>query len=143
MARVLLVDDDPAIREATALRLQVDGHHVIAVGDADAALVAAAASAASGPPLDVAVLDVDAPGVNDVALLALLRTHHVTAALPVVFYTGNPGAAAVHGLSLADSNLTSGHPLTRLLATIASLSPTGGDDSDLPSPGPGMSSGHR
>jgi DNA-binding response OmpR family regulator len=123
MARVLLVDDDPDIREATALRLQVDGHHVIAVGDADAALVAAARCADQGPPLDVAVLDVEAPGVNDVALLALLRTHHVTASMPVVFYTGNPSAAAVHGLSLADSTLTTGHPLIRLLSTIASLSP--------------------
>ena len=130
MAHVLLVDDDPAIREATALRLQVDGHHVIAVGDADAALAEAAKSIEHGPPLDVAVLDVEAPGVNDVALLALLRTNHVTATLPVVFYTGNPGAAAVHGLSLADSSLTSGHPLVRLLATIASLSPVESDDLD-------------
>ncbi len=127
MARVLLVDDDPHIREATALRLQVDGHHVIAVGDAESALAAAADSARQGPPLDVAVLDVEAPGVDDVALLALLRTHDVTATLPVVFYTGNPTAAAVHGLSLADSSLTSGHPLARLLATIASLAPSGAD----------------
>jgi CheY-like chemotaxis protein len=49
MARVLLVDDDPAVREATALRLQVDGHYVIAVGDADSAVAAAARSADVGP----------------------------------------------------------------------------------------------
>ena len=128
MARVLLVDDDPAIREATTLRLQVDGHYVIAVGDADSALVAAAQSAEREQPLDVAVLDVEAPGINDVALLALLRTHHVTSSLPVVFYTGNPNAAAVHGLSLADSSLTTGHPLIRLLSTIASLSPHPADE---------------
>lgn len=128
MARVLLVEEDLSIREMTALRLQVDGHHVIAVGDADAALDAAAESAVSGPPFDVAVLDVEAPGIDDGALLGILRTHDVTATLPVVFYSGNPGATPVRGLSLADSALAMGHPLTRLLATIASLSPAGADD---------------
>ncbi|MBT8224102.1 MAG: response regulator [Dactylosporangium sp.] len=119
MARVLLVDDDPAIREITALRLQVDGHHVIAVGDAEAALDASAEMLENGLSLDVAVLDVEAPGINDVALLSLLRTSDV--AVPVVFYTGNPGAAAIRGISLADSALEAGHPLTRLLATIDSM----------------------
>lgn len=131
MARVLLVDDDPAIREATALRLQVDGHSVIAVGDADAAMAAVAASLEDGPPLDVAVLDVDAPGINDISLLALLRTHHVDVTLPVVFYTGNPGAAMVHGLSLADSTFTTGHPLNRLLTTIAALAPPSAEDAEF------------
>jgi CheY-like chemotaxis protein len=121
-ARVLLVDDDVTIRETTALRLQVEGHQVIAVGDACAALDAAADGMRRGTPVDVAVLDVEAPGVDDVTLLAQLRQHHVVAALPVVFYTGNPGAA-LRSLSLADSVPTSGHPLNRLLATILSMSP--------------------
>lgn len=131
MARVLLVDDDPAIREITALRLQVDGHHVIAVGDADAAVDAAERGVHEGPPFDVAVLDVEAPGVDDVALLTLLRSHDATASLPVVFYAGNPGVAAIRGLSLVDMALSTGHPLTRLLAAITSLSPTDTPDDAL------------
>lgn len=127
MARVLLVDEDAAIREATAMRLQVDGHHVIAVATADAGLAEAARCAEENTPLDVAVLDVEAPGVNDSALMTLLRTHHVSGSLPVVFYTGTPGASVLHGLSLAGSSRGTGHPLTRLLATIDSLSPAGGD----------------
>lgn len=127
MARVLLVDDDPEVREATALRLQVDGHHVITVPDALAALDAATESQELGCRFDVAVIDVEAPGINDVALLGLLRTHDAMAGLPVVFYTGNPSAAAVHGLSLADSALTTGHPLMLLLSTIASLAQPAGD----------------
>ncbi|MBN1170663.1 MAG: hypothetical protein JXA67_00645 [Micromonosporaceae bacterium] len=128
MARVLLVEEDPDIREMTALRLQVDGHHVIAVGDVGSALEAASTSMASGSAFDVAVLDVEAPGIDDMALLALSRVSGAAANLPVVFYTGSPGAAALHGLSLADLALTTGHPLTRLLAAIESLSPAGADD---------------
>ena len=119
MARILLIDDDPDIRDLTAQRLQIDGHHVIAVGSADDAVAAATV----GPRFDVAVLDLHMPEADGSRLLDRIRAAPDTAALPVVFYTANGRTStAVHGLSLASDGVTYGQPLTRLLATIGTLS---------------------
>lgn len=118
MARVLLIDDDPDIRELTAQRLQIDGHHVIAVSNAEDALVAATA----GPRFDVAVLDLHMPEANELRLLDRIRTTPGTSSLPVIFYTANGRTTAVHGLSLGSDDLTHGQPLLRLLSTIGTLS---------------------
>lgn len=120
MARVLLVDDDAEIRETTAIRLQIGGHHVITVATPQEAL-----DVASGHQqhFDVAVLDLHLPRVDGDELLDLFRGHQATADLPVVFYSANaPHATSVHGLSLADPKLTSGRSLNSLLATINCLS---------------------
>jgi DNA-binding response OmpR family regulator len=119
MARVLLIDDDAEIRETTAIRLQIGGHHVITA----ASLQEALDTAAGQPHFDVAVLDLHLPRVDGNELLDLLRDHSATADVPVVFYSANvPHATSVHGLSLADTRLTKGRPLNSLLATINCLS---------------------
>ena len=118
MARVLLIDDDPDIRELTAQRLQIDGHHVIAVENADAALQAAT----NGPRFDVAVLDLHMPEANELRLLDRIRSTPGTASLPVIFYTATGRSTAVHGLSLGSDDVTHGQPLARLLSTIGTLS---------------------
>jgi CheY-like chemotaxis protein len=118
MARVLLVDDDPRLGEMTAFRLQVDGHHVEIVHDAEEAVQTAVA----GPAFDVAVLDVHMPG-SGVELLNTFRANESTRGIPVVFYTAQAmSPALVHGLSLADPYLTTGQPLACVLDTIKSLS---------------------
>jgi CheY-like chemotaxis protein len=119
MARVLLIDDDAEIRETTAIRLQIGGHHVISAATPQEALTAAAGQ----PRFDVAVLDLHLPRADGDELLDLLRHHSATADVPVVFYSANaPHATSVHGLSLADAGLTRGRPLNSLLATILCLS---------------------
>jgi len=118
MARILLIDDDPAIREQTAQRLQIDGHHVIAVDNADEALVLAT----NGPRFDVAVLDLHMPEANELRLLDRIRATPGTSSLPVVFYTTNGRRTAVHGLSLGSDDPTHGQPLLQLLSTIGTLS---------------------
>src|SRR4051812_46304464 len=119
MARVLLIDDDAEIRETTAIRLQIGGHHVISAATPAEAL----AVAADHPRFDVAVLDLHLPKTDGDELLDLLRHHAATADLPVVFYSANsPHATSVHGLSLADPRLTKGRPLNSLLATLNCLS---------------------
>ncbi|WP_426507190.1 response regulator [Dactylosporangium sp. McL0621] len=119
MARVLLIDDDAEIRETTAIRLQIGGHHVISAASPQEALTVAA----DEPHFDVAVLDLHLPRVDGDELLDLLRKHDATADVPVVFYSANaPHATSVHGLSLADTRLTKGRPLNSLLATISCLS---------------------
>ncbi|GGM27582.1 PleD family two-component system response regulator [Dactylosporangium sucinum] len=119
MARVLLIDDDAEIRETTAIRLQIGGHHVITAASPQEALT----MAAEHPRFDVAVLDLHLPRADGDELLDLLRANRATAGLPVVFYSANAShATSVHGLSLADTGLTSGRPLNNLLATINCLS---------------------
>ncbi|WP_432830483.1 response regulator [Dactylosporangium sp. CA-092794] len=119
MARVLLIDDDAEIRETTAIRLQIGGHHVISAATPQEAL----SVAADHPGFDVAVLDLHLPRPDGDELLDLLRRNAATADLPVVFYSANAAhATSVHGLSLADPGLTRGRPLNSLLATIHCLS---------------------
>lgn len=52
-ARVLLVEDDPAVRDATRMLLKVEGYHVTAV----ASLEQAVRAAREGPGLDLLVTD--------------------------------------------------------------------------------------
>ena len=117
MARVLLVDDDPDIRDTTALRLQVGGHEVVAVPDADSAL-----SETHQGRFDVAVLDIHLPDTDGLALLRHMRADQATRDLPVIFYTAHWSAAvAEQGCALADAYLTKGQSLSRLLDTITEL----------------------
>jgi CheY-like chemotaxis protein len=119
MARVLLIDDDAEVRETTAIRLQIGGHHVISAATPQEALTVAA----DHPRFDVAVLDLHLPRADGDELLDLFRHNSATADVPVVFYSANaPHATSVHGLSLAEPRLTKGRPLNSLLATINCLS---------------------
>ncbi|GAA1615131.1 response regulator transcription factor [Actinoplanes couchii] len=81
MARVLVVDDEPDVRELVAMWLRADGHEVVV---AECAATALSAVERDGMA-DVAVVDVDLPGVDGVELAAELRRR--TAGLPVVFLT--------------------------------------------------------
>ena len=103
MASVLVVDDDPDVRELIGLRLRASGH---AVRDADGPHAALQQVAAAGPP-DVAVLDVDMPGMDGFALLRQLRGERPD--LPAVFVTGRPWAA---GLAVAANGTYVAKPFT-------------------------------
>ena len=63
MTRVLVVDDERAIRQALSINLRARDYEVTAVGDGASAL----AAAASDPP-DVVILDLGLPDMdgNDV-----------------------------------------------------------------------------
>jgi CheY-like chemotaxis protein len=116
MARVLLVDNDPDIREATGWRLRLDGHDVVEAPDADSAV---ALASAEPPRFDLAVLDLHAPASVILRARSVLREHDCTRYLPVVYYTAgqvDPAADAVR--TGADACLGSGQPVTRLLAAI-------------------------
>ncbi len=85
LARVLVVDDDPAIRDMLREYLGAHGYEVEAVGDG-AALRAALARAVP----DIVLLDVGLPGEDGLSLARFLRDRHdlgivmVTAADDVV-----------------------------------------------------------
>lgn len=81
MARVLVVEDDPDVRELVRRYLRRDGHEVMAVGGGQAAL---AAIGQHGMP-ELAVLDVAMPGMDGFELLRRLRLQQPR--LDVLFLT--------------------------------------------------------
>jgi CheY-like chemotaxis protein len=84
MARVLIVDDSPAVRSLLAGRLRGEGHEVTECGDGDAG----AQRALTWLP-DVVVTDLVMNGMSGVQLCRLLHSEEATAHLPVVLLTGS------------------------------------------------------
>ncbi|MCD4530965.1 sigma-54-dependent transcriptional regulator [Pseudomonas sp. C3-2018] len=80
--KVLLVEDDRALREALADTLVLAGHDYAAVGSAEEALLAVGREAFS-----LVVSDVNMPGMDGHQLLGLLRARHPQ--LPVLLMTAH------------------------------------------------------
>ena len=80
--KVLLVEDDHALREALADTLLLAGHHFKAVGSAEDALLAVA-----GESFSLVVSDVNMPGMDGHQLLSRLRASHPQ--LPVLLMTAH------------------------------------------------------
>jgi two-component system, OmpR family, alkaline phosphatase synthesis response regulator PhoP len=71
--RLLLVEDDPTLRQALAFNLTREGYEVTAVADGESALTAARSNR-----LDLVLLDVMLPGMSGVEVLRVLRHEGVT-----------------------------------------------------------------
>ncbi|PRY18196.1 response regulator [Kineococcus rhizosphaerae] len=81
MARVLVVEDDPDIRQLVELRLRGLGHRVVSAPSGPEAL---AVIADRGAP-EVVVLDVAMPGMTGLEVLRTLRAQPEHADLPAIF----------------------------------------------------------
>ncbi len=82
---ILLVDDEPDIRELARMSLEMVGGFRVVVADSGAMAVELAASSAP----DAVVLDVQMPGMDGPATLAALRGTTAGAQVPVVFLTAS------------------------------------------------------
>jgi two-component system response regulator FlrC len=80
--KVLLVEDDRALREALADTLMLAGHDFKAVGSAEDALAAVAVEA-----FNLVISDVNMPGMDGHQLLGLLRARQPQ--LPVLLMTAH------------------------------------------------------
>jgi two-component system, OmpR family, response regulator len=116
MDRILVVDDDPGLRELLLSALRFARFEVEAVGDVPAAL---AAIEARTP--DALVLDVMLPGTNGFDLLHLLRTRGV--GVPVMFLTARDELDdRVRGLRLGgDDYLTKPFSVVEVAARLEAL----------------------
>lgn len=85
--RVLVVDDEPDVRDLIVRWLRRDGHDVLASGSAAAALEAVELH---GMP-DVALLDVAMPGMDGIELLTELRRRDPRLAAMFVSALWTPG----------------------------------------------------
>jgi CheY-like chemotaxis protein len=81
VARVLVVEDDPDIRQLVELRLRGLGHRVVSAASGAEALEVIADR---GAP-EVIVLDVAMPGMTGLEVLRTLRTDPEHADLPAIF----------------------------------------------------------
>ena len=83
MSTILLVEDDPDIRELVAYKLSRGGFEVIEAADGLAAL-----QAARTRPPDAVVLDLGLPRLSGIEVCRELRAAPATAAVPIIMLTG-------------------------------------------------------
>jgi two-component system response regulator MprA len=114
--RVLVVDDDKAVRESLRRSLEFNGYDVVLAGDGAEAL---AAIAATSP--DVVVMDVMMPRLDGLEATRALRTAGND--LPILVLTARDAVGdRVEGLDAgADDYLTKPFALQELLARIRAL----------------------
>jgi len=112
--RVLVVEDDPAIREGLELNLQLEGYQTVTVSDGEQAL----AAFAQPPGVDLVLLDVMLPGRNGFEVLRTIRQSD--RAVPVILLTARVEEAdKVLGLELgADDYVTKPFGLGELRARV-------------------------
>ena len=82
MARVLLVEDNPANMKLAIFLLQSAGHTVLSASDAEAGL-----TLARGEHPDLILMDIQLPGMDGLEAIALLKRDHATRAIPVIALT--------------------------------------------------------
>ena len=128
MTRILVVEDEQAIREMIGFALKKDGLQFEEVSDAEQALIAIA----SNPP-DLVLLDWMLPGMSGVELARRLRREETTARLPVILLTARAAENdRVHGLEVgADDYVTKPFSPRELIARVHAVlrrSQTVGDE---------------
>ncbi|MDQ2078862.1 response regulator [Xanthobacteraceae bacterium Astr-EGSB] len=92
MPRILLIDDDAAVRSAISLILDQEGHAVIAAEDGQAGLDLARATS-----FDIAIVDMYMPGLDGLETIARLRA--MVPALPIIATSGAVGRSPSGGAS--------------------------------------------
>jgi DNA-binding response OmpR family regulator len=117
-ARVLVVEDEPNIRELICLHLGHEGYTCEAVGDGQRALMRAGQER-----FDLLVLDVMIPGLDGLSLCRAVRNGHINQDVPILMLTARKEEAdKVVGLeSGADDYLTKPFGVRELVARARAL----------------------
>ena len=117
MRRVLVVEDEAAIRDVIALNLRMAGYDVTEAGSAEAALAAIDTSA----PFDVAVLDIMLPGMNGFSLCENIRRDSDSIGI-IMLSAKSQEDDKIRGLSIgADDYMTKPFSVSELLARVDAL----------------------
>jgi CheY-like chemotaxis protein len=112
-ARILVVDDNDALRENLQEALELEGYEVAVAADGAAAL----ARLSEDSRFAAVLLDLMMPGMDGRELLARIRGDGRLAGLRVVMTTGQTGARARAGVP-ADAFLTKPFGVRELLAAL-------------------------
>jgi DNA-binding response OmpR family regulator len=116
--RVLLVEDEAAIRELLRLHLSLAGFAIEEVGDGQAALERLRTT-----PYDLIVLDVMLPGLDGITLCRTTRAQGANVATPILMLTAlDTESDTVVGLeSGADDYLTKPFGIRELMARVGAI----------------------
>jgi len=116
--RVLVVEDEAAIRELLRLHLELAGFQLEETGNGRAALDAARAR-----PFDLILLDVMLPGLDGVSVCRAIRRDGPNQATPILMVTARDGEAdTVLGLEIgADDYVTKPFGVRELMARVSAL----------------------
>ena len=82
MARILIIEDNPANLKLAFLLLRNAGHAVLSATDAETGLTLARADQP-----DLILMDIQLPGMDGLAATALLKKDPATAAIPIIALT--------------------------------------------------------
>ena len=82
MAKILVIEDNPANMKLVSLLLLNVGHTVLSAGDAETGLTMARADQP-----DLILMDIQLPAMDGLAATALLKQDPATAAIPVIALT--------------------------------------------------------
>jgi DNA-binding response OmpR family regulator len=117
-ARVLVVEDEPNIRELVCLHLGLEGYSCDAVGDGQAAL-----RRTEGDRFDLLVVDVMIPGLDGLAVCRAVRNGRINHDVPILMLTARRDESdKVVGLeSGADDYLTKPFGVRELVARARAL----------------------
>ncbi|MEP0191140.1 MAG: phosphate regulon transcriptional regulator PhoB [Erythrobacter sp.] len=117
-AKLLLVEDDPALSELLEYRFQNEGYQVRCTGDGDEALVLASEDAP-----DLIILDWMIEGTSGIEVCRRLRRDKATAHVPIIMLTAREAEDdRVRGLETgADDYLTKPFSPRELLARVAAV----------------------
>jgi DNA-binding response OmpR family regulator len=117
-ARILVVEDDPSIRELVTLHLGLDGHRVEAVADGHTALRLAQAE-----HFDLLVLDLMLPGLDGVSVCRAVRREGASSDVPILMLTarGEESDKVVGLESGADDYLTKPFGIREFMARVGAL----------------------
>lgn len=115
-ARILLVEDEEAIRENLKLNLELENYKVVAVERGNHAL-----EKFNSEKFDLIILDVMLPEINGFDVLKIIRLQNST--IPVLFLTAkNSSTDVIAGLKIgADDYITKPFNLEELLLRIEKL----------------------
>jgi DNA-binding response OmpR family regulator len=117
-ARVLVVEDEPHIRDLIALHLNLEGLTPVAVGDGNEGL-----RLARNEPFDLIVLDLMLPGLDGVTVCRAIRRETTNNDVPILMLTARREEAdKVLGLeSGADDYLTKPFGVREFVARVRAL----------------------
>jgi two-component system, OmpR family, response regulator RegX3 len=115
VTRVLVVDDEPAIREAVRYALEREGFAAVEATDGEAAL-----DRAREAQFDVVILDLMLPGISGLDVCRMLRAE---SAVPIVMLTSRSGEVdRVVGLELgADDYVVKPFSMAELVSRVRAI----------------------
>lgn len=129
MARILVVEDNPANLKLATLLLRNAGHTVLAAVDAERGL-----TIARGERPDLILMDIQLPGMDGLTATELLKKDPVTAGIPVIALTAMAMTSDRQKTRDAGCDGYISKPLSyrELYASIDALLGASGPPSDLP-----------